>query len=828
MSDIPINPVTRRVQFTGNTGTGPFAFTFNIYAASDIAVYKNSTLLTLTTHYTVSIASNGTGSISLTGSGSGSALISSDVLTIVGARALSRTTDFVTAGDLRAVSLNEELDSSVIMSQQLDEKSDRALKFDQFDVYGSATLPVKAARLGTVLGFNATTGNPEAGPTIADVSALSAITADIATLADIQDGTVATSAITNVNTVRANVTTVAGISGNVTTVAGISANINTVVTNITDIQNAEENAAAAIVAKDAAVVAQGAAETAQTAAEAALDSFTDTYLGAFSSDPSADNDGNALTAGDLYFNTTSNIMKVYSGSVWQAVALSAADFLTTANNLSDLANAGTARSNLGLGTAATTAATAYVAKTSATGSGGLPAGTTAQRDGSPAAGYMRYNSTTSSFEGYSGSAWGAIPTDTTGGLAYLGATVGTSSQVLTSDGSGAPAWADAAGGGIDWQSSIVTGSTLTAVAGRGYWVDTTLNACTVTLPGSASVGDTLVFVDYARKWATNNLTINQNSLKFQGFTSPAPVYDTAGQSVSIVYSGAAKGWTPTVDDSVTNEVPQTTTLAFVVVGGGGGGGSYRAGGGGGGGFRTGNSSALAAGTTVTLTVGAGGATSTTVGAVGSVSSIAATGTTTITSAGGGGGGNPAAVPSAGGSGGGAAKDGTGAAGNTPSTSPSQGSNGGNGTAGTGKYGAGGGGGASAVGAVGTDSTGGNGGAGTASSITGSAVTRAGGGGGGAIFSAPESSGGAGGGGDSPSNSNGDAGTANTGGGGGGANSTDDSTKNSGGAGGTGVVIISMLDAVYSGTTTGSPTVATGVSGQTVLTFTGTGTYTCIS
>ena len=462
MSDIPINPVTRRVQFTGNTGTGPFAFTFNIYAASDIAVYKNSTLLTLTTHYTVSIASNGTGSISLTGSGSGSALISSDVLTIVGARALSRTTDFVTAGDLRAVSLNEELDSSVIMSQQLDEKSDRALKFDQFDVYGSATLPVKAARLGTVLGFNATTGNPEAGPTIADVSALSAITADIATLADIQDGTVATSAITNVNTVRANVTTVAGISGNVTTVAGISANINTVVTNITDIQNAEENAAAAIVAKDAAVVAQGAAETAQTAAEAALDSFTDTYLGAFSSDPSADNDGNALTAGDLYFNTTSNIMKVYSGSVWQAVALSAADFLTTANNLSDLANAGTARSNLGLGTAATTAATAYVAKTSATGSGGLPAGTTAQRDGSPAAGYMRYNSTTSSFEGYSGSAWGAIPTDTTGGLAYLGATVGTSSQVLTSDGSGAPTWEDVAGGGTWTALQTVSVGTLAA------------------------------------------------------------------------------------------------------------------------------------------------------------------------------------------------------------------------------------------------------------------------------------------------------------------------------------------------------------------------------
>jgi hypothetical protein len=49
MSDIAINPVTRRVQFTGNTGTGPFAFTFNILTDSDIAVYKGTVLLTLTT-----------------------------------------------------------------------------------------------------------------------------------------------------------------------------------------------------------------------------------------------------------------------------------------------------------------------------------------------------------------------------------------------------------------------------------------------------------------------------------------------------------------------------------------------------------------------------------------------------------------------------------------------------------------------------------------------------------------------------------------------------------------------------------------------------------
>jgi hypothetical protein len=154
MSDIPINPVTRRVQFTGNTGLGPFAFTFNIYVASDIAVYRNAVLLTLTTDYTVTIAGNGTGSVTLTGSGSGTTLTLNDSLTIVGARQLARTTDFVTAGDLLAVSLNEQLDSNVIMSQQLDEKIARSIKFDQFDTYTTATLPAAAVRASKILAFD--------------------------------------------------------------------------------------------------------------------------------------------------------------------------------------------------------------------------------------------------------------------------------------------------------------------------------------------------------------------------------------------------------------------------------------------------------------------------------------------------------------------------------------------------------------------------------------------------------------------------------------------------------------------------------------------------
>src|SRR6056300_1200325 len=113
--------------------------------------------------------------------------------------------------------------------------------------------------------------------------------------------------------------------------------------------------------------------------------------------------------------------------------------------------------------------------------------------------------------------------------------------------------------GTSWQSSIFVadGSTgLTVEAGKGYWIDTTSGTVTVTLPGSATVGDTIELSDYARTWGTNAVTINQNSLNFQGYSSPNPEYSTNGQSVRIVYSGTTQGWIPTSDDDVTNETVQ--------------------------------------------------------------------------------------------------------------------------------------------------------------------------------------------------------------------------------------------------------------------------------
>lgn len=230
MTSTPISNVARRVQFTGNTNRGPFAFTFNILADADLIVIKNTTTLTITTHYNVATNANGTGSVTLV-----DALVASDILTIIGGRSLERTTDFVTAGDLLASSLNEQLDSLVIMAQQLDEKVGRAIIVNAGDESVSLEMPTKDNRKGTVLAFNATSGAPEAGPKIADVGTLAAITADITALADIEDGTVATDAISGLAAIKANVTTVAGISSNVTSVAGNATNINAVATDATDI-----------------------------------------------------------------------------------------------------------------------------------------------------------------------------------------------------------------------------------------------------------------------------------------------------------------------------------------------------------------------------------------------------------------------------------------------------------------------------------------------------------------------------------------------------------------------------------------------------------------
>lgn len=153
----PISDVTRRVVYSGSAGVGPYSFSFEVLANTDIAVYKNTTLLTLTTDYTVTINSNGTGSVTLVSAATGS-----DKITLVGDRPIARATDFVTGGDLFANTLNDEFDSLVIFSQQIDEKVARAIVApvtDPTDI--NMVLPAKATRASKYLAFDAD-GNPTA------------------------------------------------------------------------------------------------------------------------------------------------------------------------------------------------------------------------------------------------------------------------------------------------------------------------------------------------------------------------------------------------------------------------------------------------------------------------------------------------------------------------------------------------------------------------------------------------------------------------------------------------------------------------------------------
>ena len=371
---------------------------------------------------------------------------------------------------------------------------------------------------------------------------------------------------------------------------------------------------------------------------------------------------------------------------------------------------------------------------------------------------------------------------------------------------------------IDWQSTVVTGATHTASANQGIWINTTSNACNLTLPSSPSVGDQLIFSDFARTWGSNAVTLTLNGSKYQGQTTPVPVYDTSGETVQIVYSGSTQGWIPINDGAVVNEVPQTTTIDYLVIAGAGGGGGTIGGGGGAGGMVSATSVTIQKGAsfTYTATIGAGDVGGTQ-GDTGNNTTLAGSGLpsgTTITAIGGGSGGGhdvgnnaPGADGGSGGGGGANASSGTNQGGNGTS---GQGNNGG--SANNDNYGGGGGG----KGAVGSNSTGSsaNGGTSSSNSITGSAVAYAGGGAGGSrsgLGTASGGGGGAGNGGNYPSNNGGDA-TANTGSGGGGPT----------GNGGSGVVIIRIPTADYSGTTTGSPTVTTDGSHK-VITFTGTGT-----
>ena len=94
-------------------------------------------------------------------------------------------------------------------------------------------------------------------------------------------------------------------------------------------------------------------------------------------------------------------------------------------------------------------------------------------------------------------------------------------------------------GGVSWQA-VVTGAT-TMVSGRGYFVNTTSSAFTMTLPASPSIGDYVRIIDYAGTFDSNTCTVGRNSEKIAGASADMTV-TTERAGLELVYVDSTQGW----------------------------------------------------------------------------------------------------------------------------------------------------------------------------------------------------------------------------------------------------------------------------------------------
>ena len=374
-----ISSTTVKNSYSGDGSTTTFNYTFKIFADSDLQVIIRSstgteTVKTITTHYTVTGAGNANGGTVVFTAGN----IPTSTETVVLRRAVPQTQsiDYIANDPFPAESHEEGLDRATMTLQQVQEELDRSIKLSRTNTMTSTEFAVGASdRANKILAFD---GNgeisvtQELGTFVGNWSASTDYNArdivkDTSTNNIFICNTSHTSSgsqplTTNTDSAKwdllvdaASATTSATAAASSATAAASSATAaaSSATSASTQASNAATSASTASTQATNAANSATAAATSAAEAAASADNFDDTYLGAKSSDPTVDNDGDALTTGDLYFNTTSNTLKIYNGSSWQDAALTASDFLTVANNLSDLNNAGTARTNLGLGTAAT-------------------------------------------------------------------------------------------------------------------------------------------------------------------------------------------------------------------------------------------------------------------------------------------------------------------------------------------------------------------------------------------------------------------------------------------------------------------------------------------
>ena len=369
-----INSTTRKTNpFVGNGSAHTFPFTFKVFTDADIVVKKleastsiETTLtLGLNNDYIVTLNadqnSNPGGSITLKSGGNNQNLASGFSLVITSDVDALQGVDLTNQGGFFPEVINDALDKAIIIHQQQQTELDRSIRFSLTNTIGSLEITENAAaRANKVLGFDnlgefnvvQELGTYKGNWTAGRAYVVRDLVKDTSTNNIFFCNTAHTSSgsqplTTNTNSANwdliVDAATATSAQTSATSSATAAANSATAAANSATAAASSQSAAAssattastkatqADTAKTAAQTAQTAAETAKTAAETALDSFDDRYLGAKSSNPTLDNDGNALIDGALYFNTTVNRMRVYDlgNTTWLEVTISGSDLTNT-------------------------------------------------------------------------------------------------------------------------------------------------------------------------------------------------------------------------------------------------------------------------------------------------------------------------------------------------------------------------------------------------------------------------------------------------------------------------------------------------------------------
>jgi hypothetical protein len=539
-----VSSTTVKNSYSGDGSNDTFVYGFKIFASSDLQVIIRSatgteTTKTLTTDYTVT----GVGTASGGNVVFEAAAIPTATETVVLIRNVPQTQaiDYIANDPFPAETHEEGLDRATMTIQQMQEEINRSIKLSKTNTMTSTEFAVAAAdRANKILAFDST---GEISVT-QELGTYKGTDTTVTTEAYVQRDIVKSTSVAQLNNVYICVGD--SVVGDLLTdtdhfdllvdAVSAAASATAAASSATDAETAETNAAAseanAATSESNAATSESNAATSASEAAASADAFDDVYLGSKSSDPTTDNDGDPLAAGMLYYNTVSNLMRIYSGSAWENVAVSTTGFATL-TGVETLTNKTLTAPKIANG--------GFVAD--ANGNEQIKFTTTASAVNE----LTVVNSATSNAPEISSTGGdtnidlkitpkgsGNVVLD---GIKFPNAD-GTVDQVLKTDGSGNLSFGEVTGG-ESWQT-VKTGN-FNAVASEGYFINTTSIAITATLPASPSLGDFITFIDYAGTFDTNNLTIARNGKPIQGAASDLTV-SVERAAFTLVFVDDTQGW----------------------------------------------------------------------------------------------------------------------------------------------------------------------------------------------------------------------------------------------------------------------------------------------